>query len=66
LALSPGRRLGAYEIVALIGSGGTGEVWRATDTRLNKDRLKDQGRFIVRHFRRTADRSRFSLQWIRR
>ena len=35
--LAPGTRLGACEIVAPIGSGGTGEVYRARDTRLGRD-----------------------------
>jgi Tol biopolymer transport system component len=34
--LDPGTRLGPYEIGALAGSGGMGEVYRALDTRLNR------------------------------
>jgi TolB-like protein len=35
--LSPATRLGPYEIVAPIGAGGMGEVYRAHDTRLHRD-----------------------------
>ena len=37
MTLPPGARLGPYEIVAPIGAGGMGEVYRARDTRLNRD-----------------------------
>jgi eukaryotic-like serine/threonine-protein kinase len=36
LALTPGTRLGVYEINAQIGEGGMGQVYRATDTRLKR------------------------------
>jgi serine/threonine protein kinase len=36
MSFSAGDKLGPYEIVALIGSGGMGEVWKAHDTRLGR------------------------------
>ena len=33
---SPGTRLGHYDVTALIGEGGMGQVWQATDTQLNR------------------------------
>ena len=34
--LAPGDRLGPYEVVGALGAGGMGEVYRATDTRLDR------------------------------
>src|SRR5262245_28968682 len=36
MSVPPGTRVGLYEIVALIGAGGMGEVYRANDTRLKR------------------------------
>jgi Tol biopolymer transport system component len=37
MTIAPGTRLGPYEIVSRIGAGGMGEVWKAIDTRLDRN-----------------------------
>jgi Tol biopolymer transport system component/tRNA A-37 threonylcarbamoyl transferase component Bud32 len=37
VALASGARLGPYEILSLVGAGGMGEVYRARDSKLNRD-----------------------------
>ena len=36
MALTPGTRLGHYDVTALLGEGGMGQVWQGTDTQLNR------------------------------
>ncbi len=35
--LATGARLGPYEVLSALGAGGMGEVYRARDTKLNRD-----------------------------
>jgi serine/threonine-protein kinase len=55
MQLSPGDKLGPYEILASIGAGGMGEVYRARDTRLNRDvAIKVSGAQFTDRFEREA------------
>jgi len=37
MTLAPGTRLGPYEVLSALGSGGMGDVFRARDTKLNRE-----------------------------
>ena len=37
MTLSPGMRIGAYDVLAKLGEGGMGAVYRARDTKLDRD-----------------------------
>ena len=44
MPLSVGSRLGHYDVTALIGEGGMGQVYQATETKLNRHWFESRGR----------------------
>ena len=47
MPLAAGSRLGPYEIVAPLGAGGMGEVYRSHDTQLNRESEPGRARFVL-------------------
>src|SRR5690349_21262114 len=59
MTLVPGTRLGPYEILAAIGAGGMGAVYRGRDTRLNRPVAI---KVILEAFAESDARARFSRE----
>jgi hypothetical protein len=47
VSVSAGRYLGSYEILAALGAGGMGEVYRARDIKLNRPWFEELKRLVL-------------------
>jgi len=56
-----GMRLGSYEIVSALGAGGMGEVYRARDTRLERDVAIKISAACIRRGRYAPSRPRYGF-----
>ena len=66
MSLEPGTTLGVYEVLSAIGAGGMGEVYKARDTKLDRDvALKILPDAFVNDPERLARFQREALYWTR-
>ncbi len=71
MALQAGDRLAHYDVTALIGEGGMGQVYQATDTKLNRQVVRSISRsaafsYLTGYSRRTQSRASMTTGALRR
>src|SRR5262249_54510142 len=64
--LGPGTRVGPYEVVATLGSGGMAEVYRARDSRLQREVADDGNTLLMNEYGRAPGLQSFTYLWDRR